>query len=594
MFRKTCLILIVTAHALASSPAIADAPLEVRHGIEAAYARLSAAIGNKDMDAIRAAHVPEYREIQADEKEHDLTAVMAAWQAVLAAMSDFNSRVEIDRIDVNAGEATVLAREFQSFTGPSPLPSKATTRITAASRDIWTKTDDGWRRRRSEVQLVQVWVDGNMVSELKPEPPLTPEEHIAIVRDLRGQALPFNTVLAGNGFDDLAGLDRIVGDARIVSLGEASHGTAEFFQMKHRLLEYLVEKKGFTVFAIEGNWPEAEAADRYIKGGEGEAATALAAMYFWTWQTVEVRAMLDWMRAYNMRRGERPILSFTGFDMQTATVAVKRVLDLLGRVSSADRKAAQDLYEGIEKLQDNDDALNTATAVPAEEKTRLRNNAAVVLAIMEAKREAVLSVATAEDYRDARQAARIVLQAAEMYAGTAGGLSERDRAMADNVRWLVEERFPGEKIILWAHNGHVGVAPQLGENNQGMHLRDRYGDKMVVLGFASHHGEVRAKRMAGGKIMPGQPVALPLSPSMTMSVESVFHEAELPRFVLDLRRVPKDSALGRWLATPRAHRSIGAVYDPDRPSDFYERTILPATYDGIVFIAQSTAAKPLE
>ena len=591
MFRKTGIILIMTALTLTPSTASADDSLEARRGIEAEYARLGAAIGNKDMDAIRAVHVPEYREIHVDGKEHDLTAVMAVWQAVLAAMSDFNSRVEIDRIDVNAGEATVLAREFQSFTGPSPLPSKATTRIEAASRDVWTETDGGWRRLRSEAQLIQVWVDGNLVSELKPEAPLIPEERAAIVRDLRAHALPFNTVLAGNGFDDLAGLDSIIGGARIVSLGEASHGTAEFFQMKHRLLEYLVEKKGFTVFAIEGNWPEAEAADRYIKGGEGEAAAALAPMYFWTWQTVEVRAMLDWMRAYNMRRGERPILSFTGFDMQTATVAVKRVLDLLDRVSSADRKAAQDLYEGIAKLQDNDDVLNAVTAVPAEEKTRLRNNATAVLAMMEAKREAVLKVTTAEDYRDARQAARIVLQAAEMYAGTAGGLSERDRAMADNVRWLVEERFPGEKIVLWAHNGHVGTALQLGEKNQGRHLRERYGDKMVILGFASHHGEVRAKQMAGGKIKPGQPVALPLSPSMAMSVESMFNEAGLPRFVLDLRGVPKDSALGRWLATPRAHRSIGAVYDPDRPSDFYERTILPETYDGIVFIAQSTAAR---
>lgn len=97
MFRKTCLLLVVIAQALASSPAIADDPLEARHGIEAAYARLSAAIGNKDMDAIRAAHVPEFRVIQADGKEHDLTAVMAAWQVVLAAMSDLSSRVEIDK-----------------------------------------------------------------------------------------------------------------------------------------------------------------------------------------------------------------------------------------------------------------------------------------------------------------------------------------------------------------------------------------------------------------------------------------------------------------------------------------------------------------
>jgi erythromycin esterase len=125
---------------------------------------------------------------------------------------------------------------------------------------------------------------------------LSAEQCAAVVRDLCAHALPFRSALAGNGFDDLTGLDRLIGDARIVALGEASHGTAEFFQMKHRLLEYLVERKGFTVFAIEGNSPEAQVANPLIKTGEGDAGAALAAMYFWTWQTEEVSALLHWMR----------------------------------------------------------------------------------------------------------------------------------------------------------------------------------------------------------------------------------------------------------------------------------------------------------
>jgi erythromycin esterase len=593
MFGRVRFLVAVTAFVLAWLPAIADDASQAKREIEAQYARLSAATGAADIDAMRAMHDPEYREVQADGEEHDLDAVISAWQSVLSAITDFSSRFEIETIDAGAGEATVVVREFQSFTSATPFTSKAATRIEATSRDLWTMTDGGWKRRRADVQLVRIWLDGNLISEQKPDPPVTAEERAAIVRDIGARALPLKTVLAGSGADDLAGLDGIIDDARIVSLGEASHGTAEFFQMKHRLLEYLVEKKGFTVFAIEGNWPEAEVADRYIKTGEGDAAAALAAMYFWTWQTLEVRAMLDWMRAYNLRRGDRPALSFTGFDMQTTSVAMQRVLDLLGQIDSTDRKTAEALYDGITKLQTND-TPDSAADISAEDKARLRDNAAAVLALIEAKREAILKVAAAEGYRDARQAARIVMQAVAMFTAAGGGLHERDRAMADNVRWLVEERFPGEKIVLWAHNGHVGTTPQLGEKNQGMHLRDRYGDQMVVVGFASHHGEVRAKRMTEGKFMPGGPAALPLAPPLPTSVESVFHEAGLPRFILDLRRLPDDSALGRWLATPRPHRSFGAVYDPDLPSEFFERTILLQTYDAIIFIAESTAAKPLQ
>jgi erythromycin esterase len=414
-------------------------------------------------------------------------------------------------------------------------------------------------------------------------PPLTVEQRAAVVRDLRVHVLPFTSVLAGTGFDDLAGLDRLIGDARIVALGEASHGTAEFFQMKHRLLEYLVEKKDFTVFAIEGNWPEAQFADRFIKTGEGDTASALAAMYFWTWQTEEVSALLHWMRTYNAMRRDRSVLSFTGFDMQYPNVAMKRVIDFLDRTSSANRNAVRALYDGMEKLD------KPGSEITAQEYTRLADGASKALDLIEAQREVLVIASTSEQYRDLRQAARIVRQALEMRAG----ILERDRAMAENVRWLVEEEFPGHKIVLWAHNGHVGTHIGGSERSLGDHLRDRYGDQMAIIGFASHHGEVRAIRTKDGRVQRGGPVAMPLAPASKFSVEALFQETGLPHFILDLRYLPKDSAVGAWLGKPRLHRAMGAVYDPDRASSYYEQVRLPQTYDGIVFIAESTAAKPL-
>jgi erythromycin esterase-like protein len=154
--------------------------------------------------------------------------------------------------------------------------------------------------------------------------PATPSE----VDWIRRNALAFETVEAGHGFDDLAGLEKLIGDARIVALGEPTHGSREVFQMKHRLLEFLVEKMGFTVFSIEANLPESFRVGDYVLGGEGDPRSLIDGMYFWTWATEEVREMVEWMRRHNAgaaKRPGRPRIRFTGFDVQFPSVAAEIV-----------------------------------------------------------------------------------------------------------------------------------------------------------------------------------------------------------------------------------------------------------------------------
>jgi erythromycin esterase len=563
---------------------MSDKEMPARLAIEAQYARLSEAVRNRDLDALRALHTPEYRELQISGEERNLEEILAEWRDDLAAMIEPNLQTEIHSFALDADEAELTVCSVQTFISSPSTSLRSSNRSETMRRDTWTSTDTGWCLSRSERQAIKSWVDGKLDRETTFSPPLTAEQRAAVVRDLRVRALPFRSVLAGSGFDDLAGLDRLIGDARIVALGEASHGTAEFFQMKHRLLEYLVERKGFTVFAIEGNWPEAQIADRFVKTGEGAVGAALAAMHFWTWQTEEVAALLHWMRHYNATRGEHPLLSFTGFDMQYPQVATKRVIDFLDHTGSADRDAVRTLYDGVETLD------KPGSEITAQEYTRLADGARKAFDLIEARRERLVTASTPEEYRDLRQAARVACQALEMRAG----ILERDRAMAENVGWLVEEAMPGQKIVLWAHNRHVGTNLGGSERSLGDHLRDRYGDQMAVIGFSSHHGEVRAVRIKEGRVQRGGPVALPLEPANKFSIAAVFQETGLPRFILDLRDLPKDSAVGAWLAKPRLERVMGAVYDPDRASTYYEHTRLPETYDGIVFIAESTAAKPLK
>src|SRR4030095_12206728 len=130
---------------------------------------------------------------------------------------------------------------------------------------------------------------------------------------------PLNTVIAGQGFGDMQPLKHLVREARLVSLGEATHGTREFFQLKHRILEFLVSEMGFTVFAIEASMPEAFDINRYILTGEGDPEKALAGLYFWTWNTAEVLGMIRWMRRYNADPNHTAKVKFYGFDMQSAT-----------------------------------------------------------------------------------------------------------------------------------------------------------------------------------------------------------------------------------------------------------------------------------
>ncbi len=201
--------------------------------------------------------------------------------------------------------------------------------------DTWTMTADGWKLKAKTHLSSRITV-----------PKTDPDTAKAVAAELKLRAVAFATVQPGGETDDLAAFGKAVGDARIAALGEASHGTREFFQMKHRLLEYLVNEKGLTVFAIEANWPEALAVDRYIKTGEGDVETAMSQMYFWTWYTEELRDMIEWMRAFNWAPGNHPTLTFTAFDMQTGELAAQQALDFLKKYLSF-AKTRPDRYQRI-------------------------------------------------------------------------------------------------------------------------------------------------------------------------------------------------------------------------------------------------------
>jgi len=406
-----------------------------------------------------------------------------------------------------------------------------------------------------------------------------------VVAEIRQRAVPLKTVEAGHPVDDLAAFGKAVGDARIVALGEASHGTREFFQMKHRLLEYLVKEKGFTVFAIEANWPEALAVDRYIKTGQGDVKSALAGMYFWTWTTEEVRDMVEWMRRFNQAPGKHPTLTFTGFDMQTAHAAADKALAYLKQYSPGDAAAAETTYEQAKTLENQRRSADDPTAPGISER------AAAVVQAFDAHRAEMEKASSPAAWRDARQAAAIVYQAcAVRIPGRGSGF--RDEMMAANVEWLAKEVHPDEKIVLWAHNGHVRFGGAQGAKSMGAWLRERFGASLYVTGFAFRTGELRAVGMAAAG--RGRLANHTVPPAPDGSGDAILGAAAVPLFFLDMARLPAGGALSRWLAQTHPYYDVGAVWRTDTGEANLYPEALSKAFDGLIYIDQSHAARGLQ
>jgi erythromycin esterase len=443
----------------------------------------------------------------------------------------------------------------------------------SVSRDTWTRTADGWKFKET-LEL----------ASRAAAPKFDPEAAKAVAAELKQRAVPLTTVTAGAKMDDLAAFGKAVGDARIVALGEASHGVREFFQMKHRLLEYLVKEKDFTVFAIEGNWPEALAVDRYIKAGEGDARTGLAAMYFWTWQTEEVRDMVEWMRAFNQAPGQHPTLTFTSFDMQTGRVAAQKALDYLKQYSPDDAPAAEAVYAAAAPPHSD------RGGGPPDPAKGLSEQIAAVLKIFDSKRAGMEKASSPAAWRDARQAAAVAYQACVMRI-PGNGPGYRDQMMAKNVEWLADEAYPNEKIVLWAHNGHVRFGGSVGGKSMGTWLRERFGKKMYVTGFAFRRGQLRAIGMSGGQMSGLANHDVPPAPES--SGDAVFSAAGLPLFFVDMSAVPPDTLLGRWLAESHLYYEVGAAWQTADAEANLSPEAVSQSYDGLIFVEEGHAARGL-
>ncbi len=404
-------------------------------------------------------------------------------------------------------------------------------------------------------------------------------------------AIKLNTTDPNVAFDDLQPLQQMVGDASIVGLGEATHGSHEFFTMKHRLLEFLVEQKGFSMFSLEGNWSAGEIANEYVLTGKGSAEDVLKQFQFWTWNTREVLALVKWMRAYNADPQHIQKVRFTGFDCQEVeSITFDNITGYLKTVDPQRVTEVTALYADIERT------ANTQLA-PATAKL-YATNAQKVYDLLKGHQAQYEAHSSPQAFALALQDARVIVQYAQLMSidmNTQQGWTEagraRDSFMAENIAWLHEHSDGGAKMVLWAHDGHIGISDSDGYASMGWKLHLRYQGQYLPIGFSFYQGTFNARGMdAHGNTTSLQPftVQAPKQDSYNYTLGSL----HMQQYMLDLRHVPK-GAVGQWMNGPHPFHEIGAVYSSSEDQNYYPSVSLPSYFAVLIHIQKVTASQLL-
>lgn len=415
----------------------------------------------------------------------------------------------------------------------------------------------------------------------------------ALVADLRQAAEPLPSPDQQEAFGAI--FDRF-GDARVVLLGEATHGTAEFYRARAAITRRLIESHGFSVVAVEADWPDAARIDDFVRHNAPRPRRGDSFVRFptWMWRNEEMLAFADWLHGHNASLPEEERVSFHGLDVYSLGESIHAVLAYLDRVDPEGASAARRRYGCLTPWQDDPALYGRATehgSMKSCEDAVVEQLNALLARRLHYLRE------DGEKWFDAIQNARIV-RAAEryyraMYRAGADSWNLRDRHMFNTLEALLAFRGEGAKAVVWAHNSHVGNAAATsmgwrGEFNIGELCRMAHGDEAVLIGFGTDRGTVAAASDWGGEMEIKR--VRPVRPD---SIEHAFRRTGMARSLTDWRGA-RHARLAEALRVPLLERAIGVIYRPESElASHYFTTVLSEQFDAWVWFEETRAVHPL-
>jgi protein-L-isoaspartate(D-aspartate) O-methyltransferase len=468
-------------------------------------------------------------------------------------------------------------------------------RLTRTGEDSWEEDDlgpvafvplvgeHGWPEKTGGLSAA--------VSSLKQA--FAPRKRKGIAAQIADAAEPlpdFDDPGFGAMFDGFA-------DARVVLLGEASHGTSEFYRARAAITRRLIEQHGFDIVAVEADWPDAAAVDRYVRHRPGRPRGDKAFHRFplWMWRNHETHTFIEWMRGYNEARPVEARAGFYGLDIYSLGASMGEVIAYLDKVDPEAAAAARERYGCLTPWQ-KDPAVYGRAAL-TEGHPRCEKAVGKMLREL-LDRTLHDGLEDSEQLFDATQNARLVAAAERyyriMYFGSRDSWNLRDTHMFDTLERILDMRGPQSKAVVWAHNSHIGDASAtemgavLGELNIGQLCRQRFGEQAALIGFGTDRGTVAAASDWDG------PMEIKIvRPAEPESYECLCRESGVERFLLDLGRDAHPD-LRAELTSPRLERAIGVIYRPEteRQSHYFEAS-LPDQFDAYVWFEETHAVAPL-
>jgi erythromycin esterase-like protein len=404
--------------------------------------------------------------------------------------------------------------------------------------------------------------------------------------------------------DGYEALLEMAGKAQTVLIGEASHGTHEFYARRAELTRRLIEEKGFRAVAAEADWPDSFRVHRFVTGrGDDKSATEALGDFrrfpAWMWRNTVVVEFIEWLREWNSRRhSEKDAAGFYGLDLYSMHSSIEAVLDYLDKVDPDSARRARHRYGCFDHFGEDPQHYGLATeaggAEPCEEE--------VVAQLVELRRKYTELISRdghigEEEFFSAEQNARLIANAERyyraMFHGRANSWNLRDEHMFQTLNQLIRHLDSGEaRVVVWAHNSHLGDARATamsarGEFNLGQLVRERLGGESFGIGFTTNAGTVTAASDWGEPAERKR-----VRPALSGSYEELFHAVGLPNFWINLGERNEATAL---LGQERLERAIGVIYRPEteRWSHYFEAR-LPDQFDAVIHLDETRALEPLE